>query len=281
VNRSVLSIALIVASAGFSAAQQPSSPAAPPSTAEPHLSIPKIDGAKILAGISASHYHPDDLSGMDCGAVLDWESVIKELKQTPTADRMKILDGMSVEVHAQKNKVAAVTVAWSKGEPTDKEAIEQGTRQMLTGFFQVYWPVFASAMKPSQADSVRIDARSDGGYTIHSATNSAESGFDVDRNLVPTNVFSKTPAMNLQLTLSFAPSPNPVPGDLRWLTREDATISVGTNVTNSTFATDYQTIGAFHIPKRIAIGIGGAYTMPFELIGCSVSKDVIVAPPAK
>ena len=243
--------------------------------------MPKIDGAKILAGISASHYHPDDLSSMDCGAVLDWGSVMKQLKQTAPEDRMKVLDGMSVEVHAQRNKPAVVTVAWPKGEPKDKETIEQGARQMLAGYFQMYWPVFASAMKPSQADSVHIDARSDGGYTVHNATNSAESGFEVDRDLVPTNVFIKTPAMNVRSALTFTPSPNPVPGDLRWLTRMEANISIGTNTSSGTFDIDYQTVAGFHIPKHIAIGIGGAYTVPIELIGCSVSREITVAPPPK
>jgi hypothetical protein len=281
VNRSISLAALLALSGIFAAAQQAANPAGFSSASEPHLTAPKVDGAKVLAGVSASHYHPDDLTEMDCGAVIDWESVMKQLKQTGAPDRMKVLDGMNVELRAQRNKPAMVRVTWANGEPTNKQTIEQGSQQMLGGFFQMYWTVFASALKPSQASSMHIDPRDDGGYAIHNATNSTEFGFNVDRELVPTKVYVKSPSMNVDSTLTFTPAPDPVPGDLRWLTHIDSTITVGTNVTNSTFDIEYQTLGGFHVPKRISIGVGGAYTVPIELIGCSVSRELTVSPPPK
>ncbi len=59
----------------------------------------------------------------------------------------------------------------------------------------------------------------------------------------------------------------------------DVTTQIGSSSTNAGFTIEYQTIGGYHIPQRFSINVGGAYAVPVELIGCSVSKEIAVAPP--
>jgi hypothetical protein len=281
VNRPFLSLALAICSGGFVAAQQPADSVPFSAASEPHLSQPKIDLAKIESGMSAAYYHPDDLSGMDCGATIGWADVMKQLKQEVPPDRLKVLDGMNVEMNARRGKSTEVKITWANGEPTNKQTLEDGTKQMIGGFFQTYWPIAGASMAPAKSDTVHVEARDGGGYTLH--TNSAGTVVteEVDRDLVPIKINVNSPAMIVGMVPHFTPSPNPVAGDLRWLTGLDVTTRIGTSTTNAGFTIEYQTIGGYHIPQRFSINVGGAYSVPVELIGCSVSKDVIVAPPTK
>jgi hypothetical protein len=281
VNRPFLLLVLTFLCAGLSVAQQPLSQTPMLAPGEPHLAPPQIDSAKILAGISATYYHADDLSGMDCGAVIDWESVMKQLKQPAPEDRMKILKGMNMEVHARRGKATEVTVAWSNGEPTNKQTLEDGAKQMLGGFFQMYWPIAGASMAPTKADSVRGERREGGGYVLHFSAAGTNTSEEVDNDLVPTKVYVSSSAMNAEMTLHFSPSPKPIAGDLRRLTALDVATHVGTSTMNAGFNIEYQTVGGYHVPQRFSVDVGGAYAVPVELIGCSVSREITVAPPSK
>lgn len=245
------------------------------------MSQPKIDLAKIESGISAAYYHPDDLSGMDCGATIGWAEVMKQLKQEAPPDRLKMLDGMNVEMHARRGKPTEVKITWANGEPTNKQTIEDGTKQMVGGFFQMYWPIAGASMGPAKSDTVRVEVRDGGGYTLH--TNSAGNVVteEIDKDLIPIKINVNSPAMIVGMIPHFSPSPNPVVGDLRRLTGLDIATQIGTSTTNAGFTIEYQTVGGYHIPQRFSINVGGAYSVPVELIGCSVSKEIIVAPPSK
>ncbi|MGH9697586.1 MAG: hypothetical protein ACRD5Z_25815, partial [Bryobacteraceae bacterium] len=118
-------------------------------------------------------------------------------------------------------------------------------------------------------------------YILHTSSASNVVTEEVDRDLVPIKVNGNSPAMIVEMIPHFSPSPNPVAGDLRRLTGLDVATQIGTSTTNAGFTIEYQTIGGYHIPQRLSINIGGAYSVPLELIGCSVSKEITVAPPPK
>ena len=247
----------------------------------PKFSVPQVDLAKIEDGINASYYHPDGLTGLDCGATVGWAEVVKELKQTVPEDRLKALDGMSVEVHALRAKPADITVSWLSGTPTNSATLEGATRQMLGGFFQMYWNMFASSLAPSQKDTVRAEVRDDGGYTLHFSSSGTSFTEEIDADLLPSKIMTNAPSTVTEMTLHFSASPNPVTGDLRRLTSVDFSNRIGTSVTNARFDVEYGTVGGFHIPQRLSVNLGGAYSVPVELIGCTVTKQVSVLPPAR
>jgi hypothetical protein len=278
VNRPFLSFALAFCSAGLVAAQQPADSVPSSAASEPHLSQPKIDLAKIESGISAAYYHPDDLSGMDCGATIGWTDVMKQLKQEIPPERMKLLDGMNMEIRARKDKPTEVKISWANGEPTNKQTLEDGTKQMIGGFFQIYWRIASASMGPGKGDTLRVEVRDGGGYTLHTGSAGNVVDEEIDKDLIPIKINGNSPAMIVEMIPHFTPSPNPVAGDLRRLTGLDVATQIGTSTTNAGFTIDYQTVGGFHIPGRVSINVGGAYAVPLDLIGCSVSKEVTVAP---
>jgi hypothetical protein len=57
-------------------------------TSTASLAAQPIDLAKIKSGLAGSYYHPQDLTGIDCSATVDWASLMKQLKQPADKDRM-------------------------------------------------------------------------------------------------------------------------------------------------------------------------------------------------
>lgn len=136
-------------------------------------------------------------------------------------------------------------------------------------------------MAPTKRDTVRAERRDGGGYLLHFSAAGTNTSEEVGNDLVPIKLNVTSVAMNAEMTPHFSPSPSPVAGDLRRLTGLDVTTQIGSSTTNAGFTIEYQTIGGYHIPQRFSINVGGAYAVPVELIGCSVSKEIAVAPPPK
>src|ERR1019366_6001743 len=98
-------------------------------------SVSNIDSAKLASDIGASYYHPDGLTGLDCGATVDYAGLFKQLGQSPPDELRKQLAGIAIKVRAMANQVPKIDIAWQDGAPTNKESIESGLRQTLGGFF--------------------------------------------------------------------------------------------------------------------------------------------------
>jgi hypothetical protein len=259
--------------------QQPATGALPPLT--PRWTLSPGDLAKIEAGINAAYYHPDDLSRLDCQATIGWAEVAKQLQQAAPEDRLKALDGMRAEIRAERGKEAEINISWQSGTPTNSMTLENSTRQMLTGFFQMYWSLFASSMGPMQKDIVQAETREGGGYTLHYSSAGTNVTEEIGADLVPTKVSTNSPVLKAEIRPHFSASANPVAGDLRRLTSLDFSGGVGTTVTNYRMEVDYETVESFHIPQRISVHLEGAYGIPIELIGCAVTKQVNVLPPER
>lgn len=52
----------------------------------------------------------------------------------------------------------------------------------------------------------------------------------------------------------------------------DASQQIGTSNMDARVSMDYQTVKGFQIPRHVSFGVGGAYYLRMEFIGCSVVK---------
>ncbi len=98
---------------------------------------------------------------------VDFTGFLKQLGQSPDGERMKAMNGMRVNVHAFRGQNAVIDIAWSQGALAGKENMESGLKQILNGFFHMYWPILASSLAPGPHDSVRAEAKAGGGYILH------------------------------------------------------------------------------------------------------------------
>jgi hypothetical protein len=64
------------------------------------------------------------------------------------------------------------------------------------------------------------------------------------------------------------------------MTLIDAVQHVGTSVINFNFQIAYQQMAGYWIPAHLDVNMAGAYSIAIDLIGCSVSKEITVRPPA-
>ena len=250
-------------------------------TSTASLAAPPIDLAKIKSGLAGSYYHPEDLTGIDCSATVDWASLMKQLKQPNAEDRLKVLDAMTIAVKARRGKIAEVTFGWPAGQPANKQMIEDGDRMMLYGFYQMYWSGIASPLGPTKQewDAVRAEPRAGGGYILHYSSAGSPVTEELDGDFLPVKLFLNLPAFIMELSVHYSPSPAPHPGDLMRVTSIDVVKRSGTSVSNSNFLITYQPIGGYWIPAHLDLGMVGAYSVPIDLIGCSVSKEMTVLPP--
>lgn len=265
-------------SAGAAAAQR-----APESsgTSTASLAAPPIDLAKIKSGLAGSYYHPQDLTGIDCSATVDWASLMKQLKQPNAEDRLKVLEAMTVAVKARRGKIAEVTFGWPAGEPANKQMIEDGDRMTLSGFYQMYWSGIASPLGPTKQewDAVRAEPRTGGGYVLHYSSAGSPVTEELDSDFLPVKTSINLAASTVELVMHYSLSPEPRPGDLRRVSSVDTVQRSGTSVSNTNFRITYQQIGGYWIPAHLDLGMVGAYSIPIDLIGCSVSKEMTVLPP--
>jgi hypothetical protein len=275
---SVTILSILVLAAGAAAAQH-----APQSsgTSTASLSGPPIDLAKIKSGLAGSYYHPQDLTGIDCAATVDWASLMKQLKQPADEDRLKVLDAMTIAIKARRGKTAEITFGWPAGEPANKQRIEVGDQMVLSGFYQMYWSGIASTLGPTKQewDTVRVEPRTGGGYVLHYSSAGSPVTEELDSDFLPVKTSINLAASTVELVMHYSPSPEPRPGDLRRVTSVDTVQRSGASITNANFRITYQQIGGYWIPAHLDLDMVGAYSIPIDLIGCSVSKEVTVLPP--
>jgi hypothetical protein len=235
------------------------------------------DPAKLAAAIKGSYYRPDGLSAMECDVVMDWAALFTALKQDPPPERIAALKGLKTHVVAARGKAPDFTFDWITGVVGNKEQIEGGLKETVGGFYQMYWPIFATPLFETSADIGTVNALSDGSATVSSSGGGEHVVITVDREAKPTHWVLDGPAMKATIDAHYTPSPDPTPGDLNRISSMGVVQNIGTSTMSVELSVDYQPVSGFYIPKSVVFGITGAYSISMEFSGCSVTKT----PPAK
>lgn len=262
------------------AQQRPPVSSPTPDTIKP-ATLP-LDSAKLITEVRASYYHPDELSGLDCKVSIDWPAFFAALKTTVPADRLKALQGLTTHVQTTRGKMAEFTFDWAGGVLDKKEEMEAGIKQMVGGFYQMYWPMIASFPIHNSAEVNRIEPQPDGGATIKVIDQSGSLVLTTDKDYVPVHYTFDTPALKGTIDSEYTASPNPVPGDLRRINTMKVSEQFGTSMSvNMSLDLDYQAVGGIYIPQHVTFDLPGAYSVKMAFSGCSVSRELTVAPPSK
>ena len=272
----LLLISLLVFGANLLAAQEGAITSPKSETTAPSAGTLAYDPAKLAAAIRDSYYHPDALSGLDCSISVDWPAFFGALKLNLAADRLKAIQGLKIRSQAARDTKPEVTFEWTGGSLDNKEQFEDGLRQTLGGFYQVYWSMVASSPISNAAELSKIEPLPSGEVKVYISSQNVKVVITADKERTPTHYTLDSPAMNGAIDLQYAASPHPVPVDLRRISRMDMSEQIGNSTMNVKLSLDYQTVESFYVPRHVSYDIVGAYSLSMDFSGCSVSKGAIV-----
>ena len=125
------------------------------------------DPAKFAQAVGGSYYHPDQLTGLNCDISIDWQKLFDALKQTPSPDRLKTLQGLKVTSRATRGKVTELAFDWTSGPLDSKERMEDALKQMVGGFYQMYWSMMTSTPIEKPSELQKIEPQPDGGVIAY------------------------------------------------------------------------------------------------------------------
>ena len=186
-----------------------------------------VDPEKFTATIRDSYYHPDELSGLDCKVSIDWVALFGALKTNVPEDRMKIIQGLTIRVQSARGKQPNIAFDWAGQSLDTKEQVEDGFRQMIDGFYQMYWSMIASFPIKSANEIKKVEPLPDGGATVYLPSQNVSLILTVDKEHLPTHYAIDSPAMKGTIDSHYSPSPNPITGDLRRLTGLNVVEQIG------------------------------------------------------
>jgi hypothetical protein len=271
----LLLISLLVLGANFLVAQQPATPSPKSETTSLPAGTLPYDPAIVAAAIRDSFYHPDEMSGLDCNISVDWPAFFSALKLNLAADRLKAIENLKIRTQAARGKKPDITFEWAGGALDNREQFEDGLKQTLGGFYQVYWSMVASSPISNAAELAKIEPMPNGELKVYTSSQNANLAITTDKERAPTHYRLDSPAMNGTIDLRYAASPKPVPGDLRRISSMDLSEQIGNSTMNVSLSLDYQAVDGFYIPRHVSYNIGGAYSMSMDFSGCSVSRGAM------
>ena len=127
----------------------------------PVKSLP-VDPQKLAAEINGSFYHPDQLSGIQCAVSMDWNSFFSAVKVKVPDARMHALNSLQIHYSVARNKRPDVKFNWMDGRADTADQMEDGIKQMIDGFYQIYWPMMATTPIPNASEIKRVEPQPDG-----------------------------------------------------------------------------------------------------------------------
>jgi hypothetical protein len=178
----LLLISLLVFGANLLIAQQPSATSPKSETRRQAETLPN-DPALPAAAIRDSYYHPDAMSGLDCTISMDWpaflhRSKVESRSRSPEGDS-KSKDSIS---QAARGKSPKITFEWTSGVLNNEEQFEDGLKQTLGGFYQMYWNILASSPISNAAEIAKIEPLPDGGAKVYSSSQNINLVISTDSN---------------------------------------------------------------------------------------------------
>ena len=223
----------------------------------------------LARDVDASYYHPDALSGIACKVVVDFERLLKQLQSSSETAK---LNNVAISVAAMRGQSPTINVSWPNPAPAGQQPIESGVKQMLGGFFQMYWQFAGSSLAPRPDEKFETGLLPGGGHIFRSRGRNEDFTLAVNSEDTPTEGLLDGTALKARFRFRFSPAPNPIPGDLRRLTSLEFAEQIGTTTVNGSISMDYQTVDGLHIPRHVSFGIGGAYSVDIEFQQCTVTK---------
>jgi hypothetical protein len=263
-------LAVLVSSSAL-LAQQPASSSPDPQVAGASSKKLSNDPAKVASLIGASYYHPDELGSLGCSVSVDWPAFFTAMKLTLPENRLKSIQGLKIQSRAIRNKIPDITFDWTGGPLDNAEQFESGIKQMISGYYQIYWPMVASSPLAGPSDLSRIDLLPDGGATTTSLSPNMTTTITIDRVGTPTHYAIDGAAMKATIDPHYAPSLNPVSGDLRRISSLDVKEQIGTSTINVRLSLDYQEVDGFNVPKHVSFDLLGAYSINMEFFNCKTT----------
>ena len=245
----------------------------------PVKSLP-VDPQKLVGEINGSYYHPDQLSEVKCAVAFDWSSFFSSLNAKVSDARMRSLNALQIHYTATRGKRTDVKFNWVDGRADTADQLEDGIQQIISGFYQSYWPLMASSPIAKASEIRRIEPQSDGTSKIFESDENNKVEIALDKNFAPAHWSFDSPAFKGAFDLEFKDSPTPVAGDLRRLSDLHVVTNTGANTMNVQIKLNYQSVDGVNIPQHVTYDIVGAYSISLEFIGCSIAKnpDSIAAP---
>ncbi len=267
----LLLILLLFLNANLLVAQQPAA-ASPKSETRPQAGTLPSNRELVVAAIRDSYYHPDALSGLDCTISVDWPAFFTALKLNVAAGRLKAIQDLKIRSRAGRGKSPRITFEWTGGALDNKEQLEDGLKQTLGGFYQMYWNIVASSPISNAAEIAKIEPLPDGGAKVYSSSQNTNLVISTDKENTPTHYALDSPAMNGTIDLDYVSSPKPVPGDLRRISSMNASEQIGNSTMNVTLSLDYQAIDGFYIPSHVSYNIAGPIRFRWISLAALFSK---------
>lgn len=268
--QAVLSVALL-------GAQQPAAPsqAGPPGTDAGPSGTPNkklsAEAEKLTAKVLSSYYHPDGLPGLDCDVTPDWSGFFSSAKVTVLPERLQQIQALKIRVHALRDQTPDFTFNWTQARPANASQIESALKEIVGGFYQMYWPLFASPAIKYTAVISKIEPQPDGSTKVYETDPNAYVIMTVDKHGSPTHYEMQSPAMNGTVDPQYTPTPHPVRGDRRRITSVDATQQAGGSTVQIQVTVDYQPLDTYFVPGHVTYGRVGAYIMSMNFSSCSVA----------
>lgn len=250
------------------AAQQPAAPTQNGLGAESLSAQAKELTAKVLD----SYYHPDNLPGLECDVTPDWPAFFASAKVAAPPNSMQAIQALKIHVRALRDQTPGFTFNWTQGRPPNAGQIEASLKQMIGGFYDIYWPLFASPAIKYTAVISKIEPQPDGTTKIYESDPNAYVVMTVDKHGTPTNYTMQSPAMSGVVVPHYTPAPHPVRGDRRRIGSVDVSRHAGASTLQVQVSVDYQPLENYFVPKHVSYGRVGAYTLTMDFSGCSVTE---------
>lgn len=226
---------------------------------------------ELTAKVLDSYYHPDKLPGLDCGVTPDWPAFFASAKVAVPPDSMQEIEALKIHVRTLRDRTPEFTFDWTQGRPSNASQIEASLKQMIGGFYNIYWPLFASPAIQYTAVISKIEPQPDGTTKVYESDPGAYVVMTVDKHGTPTNYTMQNPTMHGVVEPHYTPTPHQVKGDRRRITGVEVSKQIGASITKVQVSVDYQPLENYFVPKHVSYSRVGAYTMTMDFSGCSVA----------
>lgn len=251
-------------------AQQPAAPTQNGPGAGPPDTGLSAQAKALTAKVLDSYYHPDKLLGLECDVTPDWPAFFASANVAAPPDSTQAIGALKVHVRTLRDQTPEFAFDWTRGRATNAGQIEASLKQMIGGFYDVYWPLFASPAIKYTAAISKIEPQADGTTKVYESDPNAYVVMTVDKQGTPTQYTVQSPAMNGVVEPHYTPTPHQVRGDRRRITSVDVSRQAGASTIKVQVSVDYQPVKKYFVPKHVSYRRVGAYTLTMDFSGCSV-----------